>query len=123
MVMSSRLHDADGSPERVDRSLGRRRGVAGRNEHAKVHKPCTAVELGVDGVDEEGLGGVVLLVLGLHDDDAGDELRRESGAPADDDCIARMPELEDLEGDRGLRTLTNLESRETIESWLTELLG
>jgi len=49
----------------------------------------TGVELGVDGVDEPLLGGLLVgVLLGLHDDDAGDLLGLLAlalGEPADGD--------------------------------------
>jgi len=96
--------------EALDGALGGGRAVW--LEDTEVVEPSTAVELGEDGVDEEGLGGVLVAVgLGLDDDDAGHGLlgggdgARSRRTPADDDGAAGVPEVEDLEWDRGLAAL------------------
>ena len=126
---STALHDADGSlgllAEDVALGGGVGRwaiavGVAGRDEDAEVDQPRARVELRVDGVNQE----VAVDVLGLHDDDAGDELGRavlDRGAPADDDGVAGVPEVEELEGDVGLRALALLEGLAAVEGGIAEL--
>ena len=97
-------------------------GGAVRGEDAEVDEPGARVELGVDGLDEPGLG--TGSALRLHDDVAGDDLRALGGAPADHDgALAGVPEVQDLEGDRGLGALTFLEGLEGVEGGLAEWLG
>lgn len=81
----------------ADRSLACGR-VAGWCEHAEVDEPCAAVELGVDGLDEEWLAGAVL-VLSLQDDDSSNLLWAHGRAPADDDSVAGVPQVQDREWD------------------------
>ena len=92
-AVSARLEHAG---EVLEGALGGGR-VASWLEDAEVDEPGTAVELGVDGLDEVGLGGAVL-VLGLHDDDTGDLLGALGRSPADDDGVARVPDVQLLEG-------------------------
>ena len=96
-------------------------GGARWREHTEVDEPGTAVEFGVDGVDEEWLGLVTLGVRGFHDDDTGDELWGQGCAPSHDDGVARVPEVEDLEWDVWLRALAGHERGAGGESWLAEL--
>ena len=63
---------------------------------ADVDEPCTSVEFGVGSLDEEWLiaGGAW---NGLQNNDTGDGLRsarRDGCAPAEDDGVARVPEVE-----------------------------
>nr|POE87301.1 hypothetical protein CFP56_29890 [Quercus suber] len=69
----------------------------------------TAVELGEDLADEPWLVATGT-ARGLEDDVAGDALGGLGGAPADDDgALAAVPQVEDLEWDRGLAALADLE--------------
>ena len=114
--MLARLHDA----RNLDGALA---GGARWDEDAEVDEPCTAVEFGVDGVDEVWLGAAAL-VGGLENDDAGDELggaRRDGGSPAQHDGVTVVPHVEDLEGDVCLRALAGYESGTAVEGCLAEL--
>jgi hypothetical protein len=98
-------------------------GGARWDEGAEVDEPCTAVEFGVDGVDEEWLGAATL-VRGLEDDDASDELwgaRRNGGSPAHHNGVAGVPHVEDLEWDVRLGALAGNEGGTAIEGCLAEL--
>lgn len=84
-----------------------------------------AVSLPVDGVDLPWLNGACRRCGGLEHDDTGHELRGTVGdgcAPAEEDGVAVVPEVELLEGDVGLSTLASLESRERVEGDGAELL-
>ena len=106
---------------RAESPLGRGRAACGY-EGIDIHEPCAAVELGVDCLDEPWLVTAGVGVLdGLADDDAGDELRCESGAPAEEDGVAAVPDVELLEGDGGLCTLGGLELGAGFKSGLTKL--
>ena len=102
-------------------------GAAVGREDAEVVEPCTAVELGVDGVDEEWLLRVLLWVGDdLDGDEAGHELiwsgraKAALRAPAEHDCVAVVPHLEDVEWDRGLAALALDELLAGGERWLAE---
>ena len=72
---------------------------------AEVGKPGAAVELGVDGLDLVGTEGGV---GGRLDEDGIKTLhllRRLFRDPSDDDGITGVPHVEDLEWNRGLRSL------------------
>jgi hypothetical protein len=115
-------HEWDG----VERAL-RSRGAVAWDEDTKVVEPSTAVELGEDGGDEEWLrcGGVDGRA-GLENDDAGDGLlgggdgTRSGRTPADDDSVTGVPEVEDLEWDRGLAALALNELLAVVEGGRTE---
>ena len=92
---------------------------AGWLEQTEVDEPCTAVELGVDGLDVP----FAIDVCGLQYVDTSDLLWGLSGAPADDDGVAGVPEVEDLEWDRRLRGLASLEFLTAGECWGAELLS
>lgn len=121
LVASDRLkHSHEG--DSVKGALGSGAAVGG--EDTEIVEPSAAVELGEDGLDEEGLVGVLLGVgLGLEDDDAGHGLlgggdgARSGRAPADDDGAAGVPEVEDLERDRGLAALALDELLAGGEGW------
>jgi hypothetical protein len=108
----------------LDGALG---GAAAGGEDAEVVEPGAAVELGVDGLDEPGLLGVRVGVgLGLDGDDAGDLLLGGDGAggardPANEDGVAVVPGVEDLEGDWSLTALAGDEGLAGGEGWLAEL--
>ena len=106
------------------------RGGAVRDEHTEVDEPCTAVELGVGGLDEPWVLAARRGGDGLEDDVATDDLGGvggDWGAPAEEDGVAVVPDLEDtirvvniginrveprsnlLELDGGLSTLAGLE--------------
>jgi hypothetical protein len=72
-------------------------GGASRLEDIEVHQPGAAVELAVDGLDEPWLGAARLVWNGLDDDVAGHWLWVLGRAPADDDGVASVPEVELLE--------------------------
>ena len=80
-------------------------GRASWLEEAEVDEPCAAVELRVDGLDVE----LAINVRGLKNDDTGDLLWALGREPADDDGVTGVPEVEDLEWDRGLSALAGLE--------------
>ena len=106
---------------RAESPLGRRRAACGC-EGAGIHKPCAAVELGVDCLDEPWLGAAGVRVLdGLADDDAGNELRCEGRAPAEEDGVAAVPNVELFEWDRRLRALGSLELGARGEGGLAKL--
>jgi hypothetical protein len=68
-------------------------GAASWLEDVKVDEPGAAVELGVDGLDLPAAAGM----YGLHDDVARDDLWGLGRAPADDDGVAVVPDVELLE--------------------------
>jgi hypothetical protein len=86
----------------------------------QVDEPCAAVELRVDGLDEPW-DGLALLVLGLDDDDASHWLWVLCGPPADDNGVAGVVEVEDLEWDGWLRALASHELLAGGEGWAIEL--
>lgn len=80
----------------------------------QVLEPGTGVELAVDGVNEPGLSGAVGVGDDLHADQTDDRLGLRDGSgvgslPADDDGVARVPEVEALEVDGRLLALADLE--------------
>ena len=80
----------------------------------QVLEPGTGVELAVDGVDEPGLSGAVGVGDDFHADQTDDRLGLGDGSgvgclPANDDGVARVPEVEALEVDGWLLALANLE--------------
>jgi len=89
-------------------------GAASWYEHTEVDEPCTAVEFGVDGLD---LPCASLGWDSLHDDVASNILwaRARVGAPADDDGVAVVPDVELLERNGWLRALASLELRQRRE--------
>jgi hypothetical protein len=119
---------------------GRRRG-AGRVRRARetstgradtgfdqVLEPGAGVELAVDGVDEPRVGGGVLVLDDFHADQADDGLGVGDGCgvgglPADDDGVARVPEVEALEVDGRLLALADLELLEAGEGRGEEVEG
>jgi len=86
--------------------------AVGRDEALDVNEPGTAVELGVEGLDQPRLGtsaGVGVLHA-LANNDAGDGLRGEgSAAPAEEDSVAVVPHVQLVERNVCLRTLSGLE--------------
>ena len=73
---------------------------AGWGEDTKINEECTAVELGVDGLDEPWLRAAGWSLDGLDGDEAGDDLWRtwgKGGPPADEDGVAVVPGVEDTE--------------------------
>lgn len=91
----------------------------------QVREPCTAVELGVDGLDEPWLWASGADSLG--DDDSGDLLLWRDvwktwvwSSPADGDGVTGVPGLEDVEGDVWLGSLAGLELVTGGEGWGTE---
>lgn len=86
----------------------------------QVLEPSTGVELAVDGVDEPGLAGAVVVGDDFHADQTDDRLglgdRGGVGCdPADDDAVASVPEVETLEVDGWLLALADLELLEAGE--------
>lgn len=95
----------------------RGRAVLG-DEAADIDEPGARVELGVDGVDQPRVLVAGRRLHGLGDDDAGDELGsagRDDAAPADEDGVAVVPEVEKLEGDRRLTALASLKGGAGVE--------
>jgi hypothetical protein len=94
----------------------------------QVLEPGTGVELAVDGVNQPRVGGAVLVLDDFHADQADDGLGvgdrcGVGGLPADDDGVARVPEVEALEVDGRLLALADLELRETGEGRGEEVEG
>ena len=124
---SRRSNSAQGGDGSGGRDLGSGRGgassVASSSQTSisradtgldQVLEPGTCVELTVDGVDEPGLSGAVGVGDDFHADQANDRLGLgdRSGVvclPANDDGVARVPEVEALEVDGGLLALASLE--------------
>ena len=75
-------------------------GSAGRGEDTKINEECTAVELGIDGLDEPRLRAAAWSLNGLDGDEAGNDLWRtrcDGGPPAQEDGVAVVPGVEDAE--------------------------
>ena len=67
-----------------------------------------------------------ILVLGLDHNDTGDLFRLLAfalGNPAQGDGVTGVPQIELLEGDRGLRALAGFEGGEGVEGGGAELEG
>lgn len=79
-----------------------RRGAVTRLQHLQIHEPGPAVELRVHGVNEPWLFGTERVGHRLEHDDAGDGFGRERRAPAQEDGVAVVPDVQLLEGDGGL---------------------
>lgn len=73
------------------------RSRAGWHNRAEVDEPCTAVELRVDGLDLPWELVARWSWDGFQDDVAGDLLWGLSRAPVENDGVAVVPGLEDLE--------------------------